>query len=273
MIQKNHIRETNRRITLWIAKKKTRVYELAKELNCSVKDMMTALGKLDIKVGSHMSSLNENEINKIINSRLVFENYLITDDFMKTWKKAGEKLNRSTQQYLHKLSKIKVVPDPETKVLGNKRIEILEGETGHTYESLFGDYLRNAKRIELIDKWIRKDHQIRNLVRFCRMLEKMGNIENIQLVTGFDNDENKKCIVQKFEDLKESLGKYKILFSYNFDNKIHDRKITTDDGWLIDLGKGLDIYKPPTSWYKIESEDFEYRECFQTTININKKKD
>jgi len=44
---------------------KTRVYELAKELNISSKDLLSKLGDLDIKVKNHMSTLEDEEVELI----------------------------------------------------------------------------------------------------------------------------------------------------------------------------------------------------------------
>ena len=41
---------------------KIRVYRLAEDLNCSVKDMLVALEKVGIEVKSHMDTLNEDEV-------------------------------------------------------------------------------------------------------------------------------------------------------------------------------------------------------------------
>ena len=117
------------------------------------------------------------------------------------------------------------------------------------------------------DNWIRKQHQIINFVQFCLMLVNMGNVENIRLITGFNDPEQ----INAFEELKDSLINFKISLSHEFSDKIHDRNINTDDGWVIDLGRGLDIYKRPGSWYTIEAEDYERRACFKTIINIRQK--
>jgi len=45
---------------------KTRVYELAKELNLSSKDLISRLNDLDIKVKNHMSTLEDEEVDLIM---------------------------------------------------------------------------------------------------------------------------------------------------------------------------------------------------------------
>ena len=104
------------------------------------------------------------------------------------------------------------------------------------------------------------------------LIEKTGKAEKIQLVTWFDDKSQKQETENAFRVLHKSLIKYGIEFTYEFSETHHDRSIRTDDGWIIDIGRGLDIYKPPGSWYKVDAEDFERRACFQTTINIKNEK-
>ena len=46
----------------------------------------------------------------------------------------------------------------------------------------------------------------------------------------------------------ESIG---IILSYEFDDNIHDRSITIDNGWKVLLGRGLDIWQKTGGWYDI----------------------
>jgi len=48
----------------------------------------------------------------------------------------------------------------------------------------------------------------------------------------------------KLKDLSEQLINVDINFSYEFNKSIHDRYITTDTGWRILPGRGLDIFQP-----------------------------
>jgi hypothetical protein len=49
-------------------------------------------------------------------------------------------------------------------------LDVVDGQTGISYEELFGPYLRRAKSVTLVDPYIRYDYQIRNLMEFCRCL-------------------------------------------------------------------------------------------------------
>ena len=40
------------------------------------------------------------------------------------------------------------------------------------------------------------------------------------------------------------------------------------NGWVIQIGRGLDIFKPPDSKFSIGFCDMRLRRCYETTINI-----
>ena len=145
---------------------------------------------------------------------------------------------------------------------------ILYGDTGHSYESIFGKYLKGCTAILIEDPYIRLMHQIQNLVRFCELAVKMGSVEKIKLVTGFDNDAQKADIQEKFEMLQESLRTSGIEFTWTFSPVIHDRAINLDNGWIIKIGRGLDIYQRPENWYSIGASDFDLRPCLETMVDI-----
>ena len=56
---------------------------------------------------------------------------------------------------------------PELK---EKEIIIRDNQKGISYKKLFGDYLKGATEITLIDPYIRHPHQFRNLLEFCSIL-------------------------------------------------------------------------------------------------------
>jgi len=111
-------------------------------------------------------------------------------------------------------------------------------------------------------------HQIQNLVRFSELLVKFETIEELNLVTGFDNDVQKAEGEEKFQMLQESLKQNGVEFKWTFSPVIHDRAVKLDNGWVIKVGRGLDIYQKPDNWFSIGSSDFELRSCLETTVDI-----
>lgn len=143
-----------------------------------------------------------------------------------------------------------------------KKLEIAEGETGHSMESLFGAYMRGACIVSIEDPFLIRQHQLANLLRFCEMLVRLGTVRSVNLVTRELSDES----LGRLETIKRSLAGYGVEMSYKASGTLHDRQIVTDTGWGISLGRGLDIYKRPDDWLAVGATDFAFRPCYETTI-------
>jgi ATP-dependent Lon protease len=140
---------------------------------------------------------------------------------------------------------------------------IRDNQSGVSYDMLFGAYLIGAKEITLIDPYIRLPYQIRNLMEFAKLLStKKDKLEEVKFHLVTNNNEeyitNSKEAFTKIADSLESLG---IIFTYEFDEGIHDRSIVMDNGWKIVLGRGLDIYQKTDGWFDIAEYSQETRLC------------
>ena len=51
---------------------------------------------------------------------------------------------------------------------------------------------------------------------------------------------------------------------------LHDREIRLDNGWVVKIGRGFDIYQKPGDWFEIGSNDLDLRPCLETTVDIFK---
>ena len=51
---------------------------------------------------------------------------------------------------------------------------------------------------------------------------------------------------------------------------LHDREIRLDNGWVVKIGRGFDIYQKPGDWFEIGSNDLDLRPCLETTEDIFK---
>jgi len=155
------------------------------------------------------------------------------------------------------------------KTLKEQHIQINENDTGYSYEALFGDYLHGAKRIVVVDPYIKYDYQIKNFLSFCDVIEPLpGNKVAVSLITKAENDEIKKQLKQKYEYIKRDLLKRNMIFSYEFNINIHDRSIETDTGWKIKPGRGLDIFQKPEGFYVFSERDQLNRKCKKTEIDF-----
>jgi ATP-dependent Lon protease len=161
-----------------------------------------------------------------------------------------------------------VPPTAGTPVLKEKHIRIGYGDTGFTYESLFGDYLRGAKEITVEDPYIRVPHQISNFLRFCELVVKTGSAQVINLTTGSDDTLQRKEAEEKLKMIGASLLDHGIKLNLQFSDTIHDREIRLDNGWTIQIGRGFDIYQKLDNWFSVGISDFEMRPCLETKVDI-----
>lgn len=155
-----------------------------------------------------------------------------------------------------KSNPLKIQPIPQIK-----NISIRENQSGISYQSLFGVYLNGAKQITIEDGYIRLPYQIKNLIEFLSLVAQQKEIDDeikVNLIT-WNTDERIPDSIDAFDEIKESVADIGIDFTYEFKD-IHDRKIATDTGWEIILGRGLDIYEPRKG-YSIEEFMQERRRC------------
>ena len=140
---------------------------------------------------------------------------------------------------------------------------IRENQTGISYEKLFKDYLKGATKIEVIDPYIRLPHQMKNFMELARLIadiKESGEVVRLHLIT-HNNEDYIAEAKQHFQDMVDSLAPIDIDFSFEFNEELHDRSITTDTGWKILLGRGLDIFQKTNGWYDIADHYQEVRKC------------
>ena len=156
-----------------------------------------------------------------------------------------------------------VVPE-----LKEQHFTILYGDTGHSYESIIGPYLRGAKAIVIEDPYIRLQHQIQNFVRFCETILKTASVKKISLITGYDDNTQLTDIAEKLEELKQSLLELDVELEVKLNPNMHDREIRLDNGWVIKIGRGLDFYQKPGGWFEVGANDLSLRKCLETKVDI-----
>lgn len=154
----------------------------------------------------------------------------------------------------------------EEKVLadlnpGQKRIR--DNQTGISYENLFGDYMKNATDFKVVDPFIRTPYQMRNFMEFAKLISEQKSFdEEVNLHLTFSSERVFLDKVESaFEQMQQSLEAIGINFTYQFDDSIHDRSITMNNGWKIVLGRGLDIFQKTGGWYAMDEYVQEYRKC------------
>lgn len=127
--------------------------------------------------------------------------------------------------------------------------EYRENQRGLSYERLFGPYLDGVQKVEIIDPYIRKFYQCRNLMELLEVILSHFDYSapevSVHLTTVRDDDyadSKQDDYLQQVADAMNPLG---LSFTYDYDETrtIHDRKMVINDTWEILLGRGLDIWQ------------------------------
>jgi ATP-dependent Lon protease len=138
---------------------------------------------------------------------------------------------------------------PEPELFQGHR-EYQEGQRGVSYDELIVPYLRGSSRITIVYPYVRKFHQARNLMELVEGIARgkaPADEVKLKLVT-VENQDGPEMLRKQFEHLlqiKQSAAVLGIVFDVDFvePQTILDRSITTDLGWKILLGRGLDIFQ------------------------------
>ncbi len=157
---------------------------------------------------------------------------------------------------------------PSPVDLKEQHFTILYGDTGYSYESIMGPYLKGATSVVIEDPYIRLQHQIQNFVRFCETVLKAGTVKKISLITGYDDKTLLADISEKLDELKQSLLELDVELDVTLNPNIHDREIRLDNGWIIKIGRGLDFYQKPGGWFEVGVNDLSLRKCLETKVDI-----
>ena len=138
-------------------------------------------------------------------------------------------------------------PVPMKPVLKEQHLVFHENQRGLSFDKLFSPYLVGAKRIIITDPYLRMFHQLRNLMELMETISKLQGVEDevgVHVVTVEDefNGERQTESLQKIADACTGVGIH-FTWAYDTSGSKHDRDITTDTGWKIVLGRGLDVFQ------------------------------
>lgn len=166
-------------------------------------------------------------------------------------------------------------PTPEEKKpakLAYKHIQVRENQKGISYKNMFGEYMRTATNIKIVDPYLRADFQIDNLVDLIRMIIEMADsTEGLEIdVHTAEKDDKIPELIDKMDSIKDDLENYNITMSYAFDAS-HDRYIEIDNGWRITLTRGLDIFEK-FDRFSLANKRQELRRCRECEVFITEIK-
>jgi len=145
---------------------------------------------------------------------------------------------------------------------------IAYGDTGYSYDTIFGPYFVGAKSVTVEDPYIRMPHQVANFVRFCEAVVKAATVRNVRLITSYDQQTDMAGLQEKLEELKQSLLEYDVALEIRLNDKMHDREVRLDNGWTVKIGRGLDFYQKPEGWFAVGATDLSLRRCLETKVDV-----
>lgn len=122
---------------------------------------------------------------------------------------------------------------------------VSENQTGIDYEKLFAKHLKGAREILIVDPFIRKFHQARNMMDLLSVILKgKAREDEVTVKLRTAKDEIDHAAQEKyFEQIAEAYAPEGIAFIWEYLDNLHDRWIDTDTGWHIIMGRGLDIFQ------------------------------
>jgi len=100
----------------------------------------------------------------------------------------------------------------------------------------------------------------------------MSVIRKINLITSYDDNTTISEMKDNLEEIKQSLLERDIDLDIKLKPNMHDREIRLDNGWTIKIGRGLNFYQKPNSWFEVGANDMTLRKCLETKVDIYKEK-
>ncbi len=170
---------------------------------------------------------------------------------------------------------IAVDAQAKEECLGDYHLFSLDGATGISYDRLFGRYLDGASRIDIQDPYLLSNYQLKNFFEFLCVIARHKKAEDevvVNLITIKDkfNNYQQEINLGYIQDQFQTQG-IKLNYTYDENEKIHARNITTDTGWRIIIDRGLDIFQKfngSSDFFFLPGSLQEARKCraFELTI-------
>ena len=162
----------------------------------------------------------------------------------------------------------RVTEQAPVQVLKEQHFKINYGATGYSYESIISPYLVKAKSVVIEDPYIRAKHQLNNFVRFCEAVIKQPSIDKITLITSYDDGTNVQEMAESLKELQQSLLDLDVELKVQINENLHDREIRINNGWTVKIGRGLDFFQKPDSWFGVGVNDLSLRKCLETKVDV-----
>lgn len=124
-----------------------------------------------------------------------------------------------------------------------RRMTLPAGEGNWGWGRIFEErFVRGATAALLVDPYLDKKHQRRNLGEVIQWLKKNGPLARIHVVTGQRDDVEVAEGDQQLRELAAQLEVLGVNLTWERDPTQHDRFLVLSNGVMFEMGKGLDIY-------------------------------
>ncbi len=146
-----------------------------------------------------------------------------------------------------------------------------DGQTGWPLSKIFDEkFFAGSEKIRVIEPYLVKHYQLRNLKELLLQVVETSKPKSVEIFTSYPPPDRLEDNKQFFDELsKEVFVQHGITLDVSFHDKLHDRFIFSDSGYVAKLGRGLDIYKPSTGLASHRQEIRKVRAC-DITILSNK---
>lgn len=126
-----------------------------------------------------------------------------------------------------------------------RRFDLRPGEPNCAWGRLFeANWVQGANSALLIDPYLDKRHQRRNLGEVAQLLHRLGPVTRLSVITGQRADMEVAEGDSQLRELASQLEALGIDLSWERDPAQHDRRLLLSNGVVFELGMGLDIYAP-----------------------------
>lgn len=124
-----------------------------------------------------------------------------------------------------------------------RRFDLKPGEPNYAWGRLFEEALvQGAHSALLIDPYLDKRHQRRNLGEVVQLLRRLGSVTRFHVVTGKREELDDAEGDAQLRELAVQLEAVGVDLSWERDASQHDRRLLLSNGSVFELGMGLDIY-------------------------------
>lgn len=148
-----------------------------------------------------------------------------------------------------------------------RRFDLRPGEPNCGWGRLFeANWIQGANSALLIDPYLDKRHQRRNLGEVAQLLHRLGPISRLRVITGKRDEMEVAEGDAQLRELASQLEALGIDLSWERDPAQHDRRLLLSNGVVFQLGMGLDIYAQTRNLSETNPSLRKIRKA--TTINV-----